>query len=60
MPNDLELSIQGTGSRKQLSDALKLLANALHSDDIDEIYNINGAAYNDHCIEVTLTNRESE
>lgn len=54
MASELELSVQGTGTRKQLADALRSLANNLFSDDMEEIYNINGAYYNDNTIEVTL------
>lgn len=58
---NLEISVQGTGTRKQLADALRMLADNLFSeDDIEEIYNINGTSYNDCTIEVLLKDVDDE
>jgi len=56
---ELKLDITGRGSRKDLSDALKLLADHLYSPDLEEIYNIDGAEYNDCCITVQLKDEEN-
>lgn len=47
----LDVTLKATGTRKQLADALKMLADNLWSEDrIAEIYNIDGASYNDNTI----------
>lgn len=57
---NLKLKVEGVGTRKQLADALRALADNLHSDYIEEIYEINGASYNDDTISVILTDLENE
>jgi hypothetical protein len=56
----LKLSVEGEGSRKQLADALRLLADALYSERLEEIYNIDCASYNDLVITVTLKDTEQD
>lgn len=58
----LDITLKATGTRKELSDALKMLAANLWSEDgIAEIYNINGASYNDNVIfELTVKDPEAE
>ena len=55
----LRLNVKGEGTRKQLSDALRLLADHLYSEKLEEIYNINNASYNDLTISVTLEDTEN-
>lgn len=57
----LELKIEGVGTRKELSDALKLVATNLFSEDgIEEIYDINGAEYLDNTLSVSLIDKEND
>ena len=56
----LKLSVEGEGSRKQLADALRLLADDLYSEELEEIYNIDCASYNDIAITVNLKDTEQD
>jgi hypothetical protein len=60
MASQLTIGIKGAGTRKELADALKMIANSLWSEDMEEIYNIDGASYNDMAVEVELKDPESE
>ena len=55
----LEIKIEGAGTRKELADALKLIANHLYSENLEEIYNIDGAQYMDCSVTVTLKDPEA-
>lgn len=55
---NLRLEVSGEGTRKELADALRSLVDDLHSDNIEEIYNIDGTSYNDFTIDVKLKDLE--
>lgn len=57
----LKLDVTGQGTRKELRDALITLADSLWSNnDIDELYNIDGASYGDNIIHVKLIDITNE
>ena len=58
MASDLIISIKGEGNRKKIADALRALANDIHSDYLAEIYNIDGSSYLESTIEVSLKDKE--
>lgn len=61
MSNILNIEVMGSGSRKVLSDALRQIADNLWSENgIQEIYNIDGCAYQDCSVEVRLTDPQEE
>jgi len=56
----LKIKIEGEGTRYDIAEALRSIANSLFSKNLDEIYNINGAEYNDGTCLVELIDIENQ